>query len=935
MNDRPIKHAVPLVCRFLLILMVCQASLLSATAQSWKQKYTKEKPLIIIGDWDKPPYEFLDSNGEPAGTNVESMEAVFQAMGVPYKYMLKDWGIALRMFERGDADIILANANRYRDGNYAISKNIITYNRICVASLGDSGRTITHDELLKEGVVLKPNDYTITYFHDMDSIYSDKVEFLSPKSALTGINDGVYKFFVWGEEPLKWKIHKLQLENHIVVNNAQIPVSDIYIIGHDAELVEAMDDQYSRLKQHGDIQVIIDKWLHPERITQKTPSTTIFIIIGALLLAGIFYLVGKFTKKRIEAMTSSSSDLNSMMLKALHMGNFDVLIYDIKRNLMTNHYGHILPDAGITMEEFIAHIHPSEQSEFRKKIDRLLNGREKKFELNKRWKVFEDDTTWLKFQGHAIMESDSEGRPAYIINAINDVTHDEEEAKKRNELAAKYKHLSNMPFFALSFYDKDGYQLQHNEMMSQLFGITDAPDALKYWEHTNIFDLLPIRNLSQRSSNHSIRACMHLKNPEIGVNHYVDYEVRPLFNAQGKLANYVCSILDVTEDRKYHMEMQRLTKERDGIQHRISLLKTHLDCLLRNSERYLLRNDISRQQISFFHSPEHPELTYQWDTLCSEHLVEADKEPFRRLLTDTKTQSSQSFTIHLAKALDGLPGTTFTVTFLPVLDGQGAIVGHTGILQDITTIDQARHHQQEVTELSENSLRMRSGFMTSMTHELLTPLNAITSFTSLLDTLSNPDERAEYVRIIRNSTDMLQRLINDLIEATSMDEGSMAIEPVNTNFASAFEDICLLLEQRTQGTGLSFIKDNPFNSFITKIDIGRIQQVLINLVANAVKFTHKGHIRVGYSYRDKGLYVYCEDTGIGIAPDKQQIIFDRFVKLDELSQGTGMGLNICKSIIEQYGGKIGVNSTGPNMGSTFWFWIPCECQEAHTVNYSS
>ena len=101
--------------------------------------------------------------------------------------------------------------------------------------------------------------------------------------------------------------------------------------------------------------------------------------------------------------------------------------------------------------------------------------------------------------------------------------------------------------------------------------------------------------------------------------------------------------------------------------------------------------------------------------------------------------------------------------------------------------------------------------MASMTHELLTPLNAITGFTSQLDTHSNPDERAEYVRIIRNSTDMLQRLINDLIEATSMDEGSMAIEPVNTNFASAFEDICLLLEQRTQGTGLSFIKDNPFN----------------------------------------------------------------------------------------------------------------------------
>jgi signal transduction histidine kinase len=171
---------------------------------------------------------------------------------------------------------------------------------------------------------------------------------------------------------------------------------------------------------------------------------------------------------------------------------------------------------------------------------------------------------------------------------------------------------------------------------------------------------------------------------------------------------------------------------------------------------------------------------------------------------------------------------------------------------------------------------------------------------------------------------MLQRLINDIIEASSLTDGPTSLMPVDVNFAASFEDICLTLQSRVQDAGLAFIKDNPYNSFMTTLDIGRVQQVLTNFVTNAIKFTKQGHIRLGYRYNRHGLYVYCEDTGMGIPNDKQELIFERFVKLDEFVQGTGMGLAICKSIVERCGGEIGVESEGSGHGSTFWFWIPCE-----------
>ena len=263
-----------------------------------------------------------------------------------------------------------------------------------------------------------------------------------------------------------------------------------------------------------------------------------------------------------------------------------------------------------------------------------------------------------------------------------------------------------------------------------------------------------------------------------------------------------------------------------------------------------------------------------------------------------------------------------------LIDDQGEIIGHEGIASDITRITKTSKELAKETLLAEESLRMKSAFMASMTHELRTPLNAIIGFTSVMEALGDSPERGEYVRIIHNSTDMLQRLINDIIEASSISYGAFPIKPEETDFAMAFEDICITLAQRVQDPNVEFQKDSPFDHFPTTIDIGRIQQVLTNFVTNAVKFTTQGHIRLGWKPKDNGLYLYCEDTGKGIPADKQSLIFEQFVKLDEFVQGTGMGLAICKSIAERCGGKIGVTSEGEDKGSTFWLWVPCDEQRS-------
>ena len=910
--------------KVLLLLSIYILSTTVSEAQSLSDKYNAQRPVIIVCDWDKPPYEYLDDKGQPSGSNVDVLNAVMRELNIPCKFVMKEWTIALKTFERGDADIILANAHRYRKEPYVVSENIVNYNRLKVAMHSDSVGMVSLKQLEREGAVFKQGDYSAYYFMDGDSLSSTHLEFQAPKAALMGLINGDYKYYIWGEEPLKWKIKELNLEG-ITLNDVGLPISELHIVGRDRQLVEEIDDQYSRLKQSGEISVLQNKWFHPERIQDETKPFAFYVVITALLFIVFIYLFNRLARAHVRASTRQSTELNEMMYKALHMGNFIVMEYDIRNDRFTNKYGQVLPDKGLTLEEFTLRIHPDQQKEFRQKMQSLMDGRERRFELDKRWNAGTDDEpTWLIFSGHAISELDNDGRPAYIVNAIHDVTHELEEDKAARDLVHKYQVLSNIPFVAMSFYDKEGFLIDLNDRMKDLLGISDDnPDSKRFWETVSMFDAPPFKGVFTAEERNDMLFCQHMEYEALGLNEYIECHILPLFNADGEIVNYFISAFDVTCDRNRDSENHKIEREYRAIKQRISQQHERLKYLLVNSERFLMRSNIRQETISFFRSPETPEYTHSFEQFLN-MIVEQDRDSIRSILYDTVTKTPRHSTIHMALPSEGLTGTVFDISFNPILNSEGEVIGHEGISSDITIFDDTCKKLEEETRLAADSVKLKSGFMASMTHELRTPLNAIVGFTGVLEALGDSTERAEYVRIIRNSSDMLQRLINDIIEVSSMTEGSITIKKEKVNFAAAFENICMTLEQRVQEPEVTFIKENPYESFMTSLDIERIQQVLTNFVANAVKFTREGHIKVGYRYEREGLYLYCEDTGAGIPKEKQKMIFERFVKLDEFVQGTGMGLAICKSIAESSQGEIGVISEGTDKGSTFWVWIPCE-----------
>ena len=909
--------------KILLILFTIHCSLFTVVAQPLSEKYNAKRPVVMVCDWDKPPYEFLNDQGEPAGSNIDAMRAVMKELGLPVRFVMKEWSIAIKNFERGEADIIIANAGRYRNGDYAISNNIINYNRIRVAAHADTAATVTFRQLETEGAVFKPGDYSANYFIDGDSVNIGFMEFQTPKVALLGLLNGDYKYYVWGEEPLKWKVKELNLEG-IVLCDVGIPISEVHVIGRDHQLIDQIDDQYSRLKQRGEIAIIQDRWMHPERMEEHQNSWLFYIIVGILALLGILYFFNRLARRRVKNAQRASTELNEMMVQALHMGSFIVMEYDIARNRFSNRYGHVLPDSGMTLEQFSSRIHPDQQQEFCQKMQNLIDGRERRFELDKRWNAGSvDSPEWLNFNGHAISELDRDGHPAYIINAIHNLTQEMEVDKAGRVLVSRYNVIANIPFVAMSFYNREGFLVALNDNMRDLCGMDQDHEAMRFWESVNMFDIPIFRNVYSQDSRDDLFFCQHMEYQEFGIDKYIECSIQPLFNAEGDVVNYFVNSFDVSKDRAIDNAVRQLEKECIATQERIALQHSRLNYLLQSSERYLMRAIIDTERIDLYRSPGEPIYSHSF-TRFQRILAPEDREAVMNILYDTTTREPQRYICRLIQPSVGQTGLVFDITFKPVLNEQDDIIGHEGIASDITRLTLTRERLVEETRRAEDSVRMKSAFMASMTHELRTPLNAIVGFTSVLEAMGDSPERSEYVRIVRNSSDMLQRLINDIIDASNITDGSLGINPVEVDFAKSFDDISLTLEQRVQEPQVEFLKDTPYEHLYTTIDIGRIHQVLTNFVTNAVKFTKKGHIKVGYRYEHHGLYFYCEDTGSGIPKEKQKIVFDRFVKLDEFVQGTGMGLAICKSIVERMGGEIGVVSEGEGKGTTFWAWVPCE-----------
>ena len=381
---------------------------------------------------------------------------------------------------------------------------------------------------------------------------------------------------------------------------------------------------------------------------------------------------------------------------------------------------------------------------------------------------------------------------------------------------------------------------------------------------------------------------------------------------KGNPVRVIGTMRNITERKRYEKELLDAKENIEKVQEVNQLILDHS-----NNGLVYLTTDFQVQWANVGKYSNHP-LAGRYKTgICCYQNVLGQKEPCQSCAAKRAMLSGKIETG--GRNLPG--GVAIEVTAVPVFDKDSKVQGVVLKFEDVTIRRQAALELERAKEAAEKSDNLKSQFLSNMSHEIRTPLNAIVGFSELLAVAENEEEKDSYVSVINRNNELLLQLINDILDLSKIEANTLEFvySDVDLNEMLKNLEMSTRCKSENEEVEISFIPQ--IESCFIRTDKNRLLQVFSNLISNSLKFTDKGYIRYGYEVKENGMRFFVSDTGKGIPEEEQSEIFKRFVKLDNFKSGTGLGLPICRNIINKLGGKIGVDSKSGS-GCTFWFTLP-------------
>lgn len=470
----------------------------------------------------------------------------------------------------------------------------------------------------------------------------------------------------------------------------------------------------------------------------------------------------------------------------------------------------------------------------------------------------------------------------------------------------------------LGVYDKDGYLKYANDTTLKMFGVT-----MKDIYNINIFDDPNItaedKTLLKQGLNVSFETdydfdlCENFyETPIKGIKKYFVTKVTIMRDPEGNRQGYLLACEDITVKKAQEREIIESYKKIKATQKELSLA---LNAGKLSSWNYNIKEglfckfdvhieNIEKRSLQSIYESIHPDDRNKFMALL-EAVAHKQKLPENRIILRVLENNATDYSYS-------------SFTYSAVEDEAGNVVVITFIQRDIT--EDIIYQQNLITakNKAEEADKLKSTFLANMSHEIRTPLNAIVGFSELLTETDDAEEKFEYKQLIETNSEILLKLIGDILDLSKIEVGSIDINRQKLNLCQLCDELYRSFQQRIKNPKVTLKLINPYTKCVANFDKYRFMQIFTNFATNAIKYTPQGEIVMGYECMPGQVRIYVKDSGIGIPEEKKKRIFSRFEKLDTFAQGTGLGLSICKAIADATGGEVGFKSKA-NIGSEFWY----------------
>ena len=518
-------------------------------------------------------------------------------------------------------------------------------------------------------------------------------------------------------------------------------------------------------------------------------------------------------------------------------------------------------------------------------------------------------------------ETDEDGNE--IVYGISEVQDGPDMASAYQALQYSERLLSNIFKYlpiGIELYDMDGVLVDLNDKELEMFHIEKKEDVLGI----NIFDnpIFPKEMKERLKKNEDADFTFRYDFSKVG-SYYQNTQkqgtidlmtkVTTLYNSEHQPINYLLINADKTETTVAYNKIQEFEEFFELVGDYAKVGYAHFNIL--SGHGYA--------QKSWYRNVGEADETPLSDIFGTyRHFHPDDRALLIRFLDDAR----KGLTTKLSKEMRVLrEDGTYTWTHVNLLvkkyAPQDRIIEIISINYDITELKRTEEMLVKARDKAEASDRLKSAFLANMSHEIRTPLNAIVGFSSLLTSTENAAEKELYNSLIGHNNKLLLNLINDVIDLSKIESGYLELRPDWVNLSELLDESVAEYAHQVP-SGVELLTNYPAHDSLVELDRLRIKQILSNFLSNALKNTTTGHVEVFYEVDHQSVRIGVKDTGRGIPQNMLEKIFERFEKLDSFAQGAGLGLPICKLIVEKMNGRILVDSQ-LGIGTTFIIELPC------------
>ena len=904
--------------RAMVLLLSVHLSLAVVFAQSDTTRiFSVNNPLIYEDVWDLWPYSFLNDNGDPDGFNVDLIRLLMKELDIPYEIRLKPSSEAFRDLKEGKSDLMLGLAVGFHDefGKYA--KNTVTLFTQSVVTPKNKEVVIKRFRDLSNHQVIVC-DSSLVYHLMLEYGWGENTVPVEDMSeAIQEVSAKGEGQIVWNTLSLKWLMNRYHIDD-LELTPVNMPHGEYKFMSNNQQLLDKLDEAYTRLYTNDKIQPLQDKWFYPERQHKEEPKWLWYLLGGGLLLLVFMAVYGISYRIQNRKIRLENVKRNNRLALILQTSQVHIWTYDIKKNQFSWHNDNGQVAYTYSIEEFSQRYSREDFISLKSALDKLAettktDEEEKEIELNLRAKDVEwgdGDTNDRDYHiVLSVLSRDKKGNPAVIIGTKKDVTEEQQQKRLDEERTLRYWSIFYTPILGIILFNKDGRLVNINPKACDIFGC-NAEEIIEEGVDIHSMFNIDIQDLEDMNGYQATQT--------VGHDMITEFRLMTIHDDAGEMLGVFAFCRDITmlvSSKDLEQEDQKkINALRDEQRQYSEILNAAI-------------SDTDIRQVTY--SPDSHTLTIYRGTDTIQHALtqtrcmtlvdEQSQRQALRLLSEMDDYADKVIECNIKTTLRSAGGRPLILYFRLEPCHNDKAMEYCGMLRDISEMDWIERQMDLQTAKVQEVEKTKNSFVKNMVQEIRHPMNAVVEHVAQINDNSSSANEPELCKVIQQNADYLLHIVDNILFLSRLEARMVEINRQAQNFAELFESQCATGWMKFMNADTHYIVENPYEQLTVDIDAENLGHVIEQVTCNAAQHTKRGTVRARYDYIGRRLIISVDDTGEGI-PEAELIRIQE--ELGGAHNTKGLGLAITKELVSQMGGTLEISSE-EGSGTTIYIMIPC------------